>query len=348
MGTKTMLRNGKIQKQVQKCHDLFAKIPRQAQVLKKYPNVWRDQDEILKDLANMTRGIPGHKSSSQKSKPAPRAPGNYATNFTGLVNMARQISVFDNKSLFEEWKGDFERIFAQVKESIAKGELKPPQIKYWQDSLEAVNELCKLVAESMPSIEGVDLQLIPDLAPPPTETPPEEQPAETPPASGTVSLENPLKGLEVKISKFVQAPRDTQILPNETWDLRSRRALRTGPPMVPTKFTITEPWLVQELVTLHYNGGKGVDNLQDASTPRAIALRAVDGTIYGPWLAWLERTEVSFKHIPGILHADAMQIIPPGTYEVLDSDPMTWTRDEASGMGQFYGSGCPLGGLAVS
>jgi hypothetical protein len=113
----------------------------------------------------------------------------------------------------------------------------------------------------------------------------------------------------------------------EVW---SKGPVASGGATVPTTFKIDKSWRLTQLMTYHYNGGRG-------AAPGNIGLRAAAGTTYGPWKAtgqpgaagpnsaWLVTPNV---------------ILPPGTYTVLDSDPGTWSQNsDTQGAGMAYGIG---------
>jgi len=101
----------------------------------------------------------------------------------------------------------------------------------------------------------------------------------------------------------------------------------------PSRFAITQPWLVTRLVTYHWNGGRGV-------APGYIMLRADDGTPYGPWQA---------EGLPGsggvpnaYWQVKPNALIPAGGYSIIDSEPATWSQnEETGGRGMSWGYGIP-------
>jgi len=100
-----------------------------------------------------------------------------------------------------------------------------------------------------------------------------------------------------------------------------------------TSPTVTQgaAYFVTAVRTYHWNDGKGTPAGQ-------ITLKASDGTVYGPWQA---------TGIPGqggvpnaTWEARPQQVIPAGTYTVIDSDPSTWSQNAATngkGMCSAYG-----------
>lgn len=92
----------------------------------------------------------------------------------------------------------------------------------------------------------------------------------------------------------------------------------------PATFELSAPYLVSQIMTYHYGSG---------ATPGTIALRAEDGTVYGPWRA----AGAGSPALPNIywwVRPDV--VLPPGRYTVIDSDPATWSREAATaGAGIF-------------
>lgn len=104
-----------------------------------------------------------------------------------------------------------------------------------------------------------------------------------------------------------------------------------SPPQKASRITLIEGCRVKEIKTYHFNGGKGTQ-------PGFIGLEGSDGTLVGSWNATVEtivpvgaRTAVAgmWKCSPGIS-------LPAGTYQILDSDPQTWSCNKVSSMRGFY------------
>jgi hypothetical protein len=93
-------------------------------------------------------------------------------------------------------------------------------------------------------------------------------------------------------------------------------------PTAPTTFTTNQYYTVTYISTYHWNNGKG-------KTPGRITLKHQDGTLYGPW----QSTAASGQG--GVVNANweyrPWMIIKPGTYTVIDSDPLTWAQNATSG-----------------
>lgn len=94
----------------------------------------------------------------------------------------------------------------------------------------------------------------------------------------------------------------------------------SGPSSYPS-FTISSPAQITYIDTYHWNGGKG-------AKPGTIALKNSDGTIYGPWDAypspWHKSTDYTYWTVePNVK-------IKAGTYQIIDSDPKTWSYNSQS------------------
>jgi len=98
----------------------------------------------------------------------------------------------------------------------------------------------------------------------------------------------------------------------------------------PTAFKINQAWQVTEIVTYHWNNGRG-------KTPGTIGLQASDGTLYGPWQA----SAMAGSGVPTAAWVVTPNVvIPPGNYTVIDSDPSTWAQNtETRGAGMAWGKG---------
>jgi len=109
-----------------------------------------------------------------------------------------------------------------------------------------------------------------------------------------------------------------------------------GSPQVKTLLTVTKPTEITRIWTFHWNDGQG-------ETPGTIGLRDVqrDRTL-GTWPA--VGTRVMFKTKPGVewptsgngppfryWAATVGLVVPPGTYEVVDSSPQTWSTNREMG-----------------
>lgn len=90
----------------------------------------------------------------------------------------------------------------------------------------------------------------------------------------------------------------------------------------PPMFNTNEMYIIKELWTYHWNGGKGAK----AGT---LTLQSSDGTTYGPWQA----EQVNKVYWVVKLAFD----LPPGNYTVIDSDPSTLAQNkESDGIGHSW------------
>ncbi len=93
-------------------------------------------------------------------------------------------------------------------------------------------------------------------------------------------------------------------------------------PTAPTTFSINTLHLVTEIMNYHWNDARG-------ATPGTIGLVDQNGKMYGPWQA------VGTPGQGGVpdanWHVYPNIVIPAGTYTIVDSDPLTWARNEGSG-----------------
>jgi len=97
-------------------------------------------------------------------------------------------------------------------------------------------------------------------------------------------------------------------------------------PRRPTEFTLNGPTRITEIVTYHWNSGRG-------AKPGTINLRNRSGKIYGPFSA------IGSSGQGGAVNVDwtatVNVTIPAGTYAVLDSSPRTWSNNASSGFAGF-------------
>ena len=96
---------------------------------------------------------------------------------------------------------------------------------------------------------------------------------------------------------------------------------------------ITRHWLITRIINYHWNDGKGAE-------PGWIALRADNGTLYGPWWAVGQDGFGGVRNAYWLVTPDT--VIPAGIYTVIDSDPLTWAQnEETEGRGISRGYGIP-------
>ncbi|HEX7556757.1 MAG TPA: hypothetical protein VF338_09050, partial [Leptolinea sp.] len=91
-------------------------------------------------------------------------------------------------------------------------------------------------------------------------------------------------------------------------------------PKYAPSFTLTEPWQVTLIITIHWNEGQGAE-------PGQISLKDENGKVYGPWQA----VGKVFKDVGNVRWiVEPNQTLPPGKYKVIDSDSVTWANNQES------------------
>lgn len=98
-------------------------------------------------------------------------------------------------------------------------------------------------------------------------------------------------------------------------------ALPLNRPEKASKFEIAQAHVITLIRTMHWNGGRG-------AAPGSIGLRCRDGQSHGPWPA---TGEPGAQGVENVLWAVRPDLILPSTVcSILDSDPDTWSRNEAT------------------
>jgi len=92
-------------------------------------------------------------------------------------------------------------------------------------------------------------------------------------------------------------------------------------PTNPTMFTLNARASISELVTYHWNNGRG-------ARPGTIGLRSQTGQIFGPFAARGVAGQGGAPNVNWVATPNAT--LPAGTYTVLDSDPGTWSHNSQS------------------
>ena len=87
-------------------------------------------------------------------------------------------------------------------------------------------------------------------------------------------------------------------------------------------FTIRSSYRITFINTYHWNRQRG-------KRPGTISLRAQNGDVYGPWQA--VGTDGMYGTRNAVWEVQPNVVIPPGTYEVIDSDPSTWSQNNSTG-----------------
>mgnify|MGYP001067284206 CR=1 FL=1 len=93
-------------------------------------------------------------------------------------------------------------------------------------------------------------------------------------------------------------------------------------PTQPTTFTLNEPRILTLIQNYHWNSARG-------ATPGTIALRGSDGRSYGPWQTAGTPGQGGVPN--AYWTARPNEILPAGTYTVIDSSPATWSHNGQSG-----------------
>jgi hypothetical protein len=97
-------------------------------------------------------------------------------------------------------------------------------------------------------------------------------------------------------------------------------AVYNNPPNL-TVFSLSAPAVIRQLVTYHWNNQAG-------DAPGTISLRDQTGTVYGPFAAHGVPGQGGVPNANWV--ADLNQLVPAGTYTVIDSNPQTWSHNQQS------------------
>ncbi|MGB9902475.1 hypothetical protein [Methanothrix sp.] len=79
---------------------------------------------------------------------------------------------------------------------------------------------------------------------------------------------------------------------------------------------------ITKIRTYHWNYGQGM-------APGSISLRDSTGNTYGPWQAYGEAGMGGVPNAYWVVEPDIL--LPAGIYEVIDSDPSTWSQNSETG-----------------
>jgi regulator of replication initiation timing len=105
-------------------------------------------------------------------------------------------------------------------------------------------------------------------------------------------------------------------------------------PTAQTIVTISSPQLITRITTYHFNHGKG-DN-----TAGSLALKDEKGRIYCPWKKLAKNPDGTSPL--RYWTVTPMVVVPAGKYQVVDSNPATWSHNSISkGMGITWVEGVP-------
>ena len=105
-------------------------------------------------------------------------------------------------------------------------------------------------------------------------------------------------------------------------------------PTASTTFTLSQPHVITSISTYHWNSGRGTGI-------GTIAVRAASGQTYGPWPATGTPGQGG---VPNANWTCAPNItLPAGTYQIIDSEPATWSQnDQSGGRGMASVRGYPI------
>jgi hypothetical protein len=132
-----------------------------------------------------------------------------------------------------------------------------------------------------------------------------------------------LESLKEKGGSTDVAPTDEQSTPEKietVFDNGNSDAVLNRPTRA-TVFVLNGSTRIAKITTYHWNDGRGAP----AGT---IALKSSSGETYGPWQATGEPGQGGVANAYWV--ADPNVSLPPGSYTVIDSDPATWARNDAS------------------
>jgi hypothetical protein len=131
-----------------------------------------------------------------------------------------------------------------------------------------------------------------------------------------------------KVSPADLGPAGTETV---LFKLSSDQGVRNKPTQK-TVFTLSSPARIARICTYHWNSGQGKPG-------GTLGLKSADGTTHGPWPVGTVQTAGG---APVYWVAKPDLVLPRGTYEVLDSDPDTWsTNGEMRNMGCAWVIGSP-------
>jgi hypothetical protein len=117
-------------------------------------------------------------------------------------------------------------------------------------------------------------------------------------------------------------------------DISSIAGVSNGPTQ-PSILSLDRASEIVSIVDYHWNNAHG-------ATPGTIGLRATDGTMYGPWPTTGSPGQGGVPNASWTAHPN--ETLPPGTYDVVDSDPGTWAwAPDTNGRGMVTITGYSMG-----
>jgi hypothetical protein len=111
-------------------------------------------------------------------------------------------------------------------------------------------------------------------------------------------------------------------------------------PTIQTTFLTPGATHITQLVTYHWNNGRG-------APPGTIALKSLSGPTYGPFKAQGTSGSNNAQNVNWV--ADVNITVPIGTYQIVDSDPNTWSQNaqtHGAGFAIIRGEHLPVGTVA--
>ncbi|MCJ7444835.1 MAG: FecR family protein [Methanotrichaceae archaeon] len=115
----------------------------------------------------------------------------------------------------------------------------------------------------------------------------------------------------------VTEPKESKVI----YDNWNKGGVNNNPSCNP-RFTISEPHMIAYIDSYHWNDGRGT------TKAGSISLRSDAGMPYGPWDA------IGEPGMGGVPNAwwkcSPIEVIPAGTYTIVDSDPATWSQNSES------------------
>lgn len=106
-------------------------------------------------------------------------------------------------------------------------------------------------------------------------------------------------------------------------DVGNAKAVQNGG--TPPTWEAETSMKVTEISTYHWNDGKG-------KTPGTLALQSQEGKTYGPWQTTGLPGQGGVQNATWV--ANPNEVVPPGAYKVVDSDPASWSQNaESKGVG---------------
>ena len=109
--------------------------------------------------------------------------------------------------------------------------------------------------------------------------------------------------------------------PKKVFDNGNPKAVRNNPTS-PTVVVLSGPRLITRITTYHHNNGKG-------DRPGSIGLRDSKGRVHGPWPALTKNPDGTPPR--RYWTVAPMEVLPPGKYRIVDSNPATWSHNHDSG-----------------